>query len=269
RRRRWSSLKRRTWSSSSRRRVPANRSANAFMSGASGAIRTTRAPDDARTRVKRAPSFASRSQTNTAGTASRVAFRACCAHHSALGAYGVRARVGMAGSQLSDRGGTRGRGSPRRPGAWAPERATACLVPAEDCRRLDEQRGVAPRRRHACCEPHREALPPCPSDPPRELSLRDDELLPKQGVLGDETGAAAYDVGGRPHHEPKDLDHAARCTACSVRMAFVARTGQTFFALLTEVNIWFRYSLHAGNGRGERVPHPGPHPGRRRGALRR
>src|SRR5947209_2643732 len=83
----WSSVKRRTWSSSSRRRVPANRSANAFMSGASGAIRTTRAPDDARTRVKRAPSFASRSQTNTAGTASRVAFRACCAHHSSLGAY--------------------------------------------------------------------------------------------------------------------------------------------------------------------------------------
>src|SRR5439155_17169554 len=34
-----------------------------------GAIRTTRAPDDARTRVKRAPSFTSRSQTKTAGTA--------------------------------------------------------------------------------------------------------------------------------------------------------------------------------------------------------
>ena len=57
------------------------------MSGAWGAIRTTRAPDDARTRVKRAPSFTSRSQTNTAGTASRVAFRAGCAHHSSLGAY--------------------------------------------------------------------------------------------------------------------------------------------------------------------------------------
>src|SRR5881392_4394961 len=104
------------------------------------------------------------------------------------------------------------------------KRATACLVPAEDCRRLDEQRGVAPRRCHACCEPHREALPRCPSDPPRYLSLRDDELLPKQGVLGDETGAAAHDVGSQPHHEPKDLDHAARCTAVSVRMAFVART---------------------------------------------
>src|SRR5207245_10908235 len=35
--------------------------------------------------------------------------------------------------------------------------------------------------------PHREALPRCPPDPPRHLSLRDDELLPKQGVLGDET----------------------------------------------------------------------------------
>src|SRR5947208_10788105 len=81
----------------------------------------------------------------------------------------------------------RGRGSTRRPRASAPERATACLVPAEDGRRLDEQRGVAPRRRHACCEPHREALPRCPPDPPRDLSLRDDELLPKQGVLGDET----------------------------------------------------------------------------------
>src|SRR3989442_13180102 len=120
---------------------------------------------------------------------------------------------------------TRGRGSTRRPRASAPERATACLVPAEDGRRLDEQRGVAPRRRHACCEPHREALPRCPPDPPPDLSLRDDELLPKQGVLGDETGAAAHDVGSQPHHEPKDLDHAARCTAVSVRMAFVARTG--------------------------------------------
>src|SRR5439155_395324 len=39
--------------------------------------------------------------------------------------------------------------------------------------------------------------------------------------------------------------------------------------LLTEVNIWFRYSLHARSGRGERLAHPGAHPGRRRGALRR
>src|SRR5438552_13673740 len=37
-------------------------------------------------------------------------------------------------------------------------------------------------------------------------------------------GAAAHDVGSQPHHEPKDLDHAARRTAVSVRMAFVART---------------------------------------------
>src|SRR5439155_19752929 len=35
-------------------------------------------------------------------------------------------------------------------------------------------------------------------------------------------GAAAHDVGSQPHHEPKDLDHAARRTAVSVR--FVART---------------------------------------------
>ena len=62
-------------------------------------------------------------------------------------------------------------------------------------------------------------------DPPRELPLRHDELLPKQRVLGDETGAAAHDVGGQPHHEPKDVDHAARRTAAGVRMTFVARTG--------------------------------------------
>src|SRR5439155_24538073 len=141
-----------------------------------------------------------------------------------LAAEALRAPARIAGGHLSDKRRTRGRGSTRRPRASAPEGATACLVPAEDCRRLDEQRGVAPRRRHACCEPHREALPRCPPDPPRDLSLRDDELLPKQGVLGDETGAAAHDVGGQPHHEPKDLDHAARCTAVSVRMAFVART---------------------------------------------
>ena len=57
------------------------------MSGAAAAIRTTRVPDEASTRAKRAPSFASRSQTTTPGAASRVAFRACCAHHSSLGAY--------------------------------------------------------------------------------------------------------------------------------------------------------------------------------------
>jgi hypothetical protein len=49
--------------------------------------------------------------------------------------------------------------------------------------------------RHAGGEPHREALPWCPSDPPRDLPLRHDELLPKQCVLGHETHAAARDVG--------------------------------------------------------------------------
>src|SRR5438094_2548614 len=91
-----------------------------------------------------------------------------------LAAETLRAPARIAGGPLSDKRRTRGRGSTRRPRASAPERATACLVPAEDCRRLDEQRGVAPRRCHACCEPHREALPRCPPDPPRDLSLRDD-----------------------------------------------------------------------------------------------
>src|SRR5207245_9936313 len=104
-----------------------------------------------------------------------------------LAAEALRAPARIAGGHLSDKRRTRGRGSTRRPRASAPERATACLVPAEDGRRLDEQGGVAPRRRHACCEPHREAPPRCPPDPPRDLSLRDDELLPEQGVLGDET----------------------------------------------------------------------------------
>ena len=104
-----------------------------------------------------------------------------------LAAEALRAPARIAGGHLSDKRRTRARGSTRRPRASAPERATACLVPAEDGRRLDEQGGVAPRRRHACCEPHREAPPRCPPDPPRDLSLRDDELLPKQGVLGDET----------------------------------------------------------------------------------
>jgi len=62
--------------------------------------------------------------------------------------------------------------------------------------------------------------------PPRELSLRHDELLPEQRVLGDGTGAAAHDVGGQAHHEPKDVDHAARGTAASARIPIVARTGE-------------------------------------------
>src|SRR5207244_11353898 len=94
-------------------------------------------------------------------------------------AEALRAPARIAGGHLSDKRRTRGRGSTRRPRAPAPEGATACLVPAEDGRRLDEQRGVAPRRCHACCEPHREAPPRCPQDPPRDLSVRNDELLPK------------------------------------------------------------------------------------------
>jgi hypothetical protein len=59
---------------------------------------------------------------------------------------------------------------------------------------------------------------------PAIFSLRHNELLPKQRVLGDQTGAPAHDVGGQPHHEPKDVEHAARRTAAHVRMTFVART---------------------------------------------
>ena len=33
-----------------------------------------------------------------------------------------------------------------------------------------------------------------------------DELLPKQRVLGDEAGAAAHDVGAQPRHEGKHVD---------------------------------------------------------------
>src|SRR5439155_12271087 len=61
-----------------------------------------------------------------------------------LAAEALRAPARIAVGHLSDERRTRGRGSTRRPRASAPERATACLVPAEDCRRLDEQRGVAP-----------------------------------------------------------------------------------------------------------------------------
>jgi hypothetical protein len=58
----------------------------------------------------------------------------------------------------------------------------------------------------------------------RMPSLGSDELLSKQRVLGNEARAAAHDVSGQPHHEAKDIDHAARRTAASARMAFVART---------------------------------------------
>jgi hypothetical protein len=52
-------------------------------------------------------------------------------------------------------------------------------------------------------------------DDAKTLALHHDELLPKQRVLGDKTGAPAHDVGGQPHHEPKDVDHAAHRTAAS------------------------------------------------------
>src|SRR5690242_534242 len=44
--------------------------------------------------------------------------------------------------------------------------------------------------------PTREALPRCPADPPRDLALRHDKLLPEQCVLSHETGVIAHDVGG-------------------------------------------------------------------------
>ena len=62
-------------------------SAKAFMSGARIAVRTTRTPDDLKTRAKRDPSFVSWSQTTRCGARSIVAFLACCAHHSSVGAY--------------------------------------------------------------------------------------------------------------------------------------------------------------------------------------
>jgi hypothetical protein len=43
---------------------------------------------------------------------------------------------------------------------------------------------------------HREALPRGPADPPCDLALRHDELLPAQCVLSHETGVTAHDIGG-------------------------------------------------------------------------
>src|SRR5467141_518966 len=77
----------RTWSSNSLGSVPTKRSAKAFMSGARIAVRTTRTPDDLNTPAKRDPSFVSWSQMTTCGASSMVAFLACCAHHSSVGAY--------------------------------------------------------------------------------------------------------------------------------------------------------------------------------------
>src|SRR5467141_3425315 len=68
------------------RSVPTKRSAKAFMSGARIAVCTTRTPDDLSMAAKREPSFVSWSQTTTCGTRSMVAFLACCAHHSSVGA---------------------------------------------------------------------------------------------------------------------------------------------------------------------------------------
>jgi len=112
----------------------------------------------------------------------------------ATDALGTPARI--ARGHLADECCPRRRRSPQWPRASSPEHAAACPVPAQDGRRLDEKRGVAPRRRQACGEPHREALPRCPADPPRDLALRHDKLLPEQCVLSHETGVIAHDVGG-------------------------------------------------------------------------
>src|SRR5262245_5331571 len=141
-----------------------------------------------------------------------------------LAAEALRAPARIACDHLADERRARRRGSPRGPSAAAPDRADACPVPAEERRRLDQKRGVAPGRRHARDEPHRETLPWGPPDPPRDLPLRHDELLPQQRVLGDEAGAAAQDVGGQPHDEPKDVGHAASYPS-SAQMGIVAITG--------------------------------------------
>jgi hypothetical protein len=71
--------------------LSAERADEAFSEGirvrARIAVRTTRTPDDLKTPAKRDPSFVSWSQTTRCGARSIVAFLACCAHHSSVGAY--------------------------------------------------------------------------------------------------------------------------------------------------------------------------------------
>ena len=83
-------LRRNPSSGAPRPRADRGRTASAasrdrIRSGAPTAVRTMRVPTDTKTRRKRAPSFASRSETSTCGAPLMTALRACCAHHSSVG----------------------------------------------------------------------------------------------------------------------------------------------------------------------------------------
>jgi hypothetical protein len=131
----------------------------------------------------------------------------------------------IAGRHFSDERSARRLGSPQGPRASPPDGAKACPVPAQDRGRLHQQDGCAPRRSNAYDEAHGEALPGCPSDAAHDLSLRHDELLSKERVLGDKTRAGPEQIDYQPQHEPKQVPHAVCRTPASVWFAFVAITG--------------------------------------------
>jgi len=75
-------------------------------------------------------------------------------------------------------------------------------VPAQNGRRLDEQRWFAPRWREARGEDDGQPLPWSPADTTRDLALRDDELLPEEQVLSGQSNTSANEIGSQPQQNP-------------------------------------------------------------------
>jgi hypothetical protein len=96
---------------------------------------------------------------------------------------------------------------------------------AKNGRGLDEQGCFTPSWRESRGEYNREALPGRPPDAAGNLPLRGDELLLKNSVLRNQLYATANEIRRQPGNKPKKVDHVSSLTSSSVRMGFVARTG--------------------------------------------
>jgi hypothetical protein len=82
-------------------------------------------------------------------------------------------------------------------------------MPPEDGGRLDEKRDAPPRGRDAGGDSHDQAGPRRPSDAANDLTLRDDELLPKYGVLRQEGCARSEVIGETTTEESQQVKHEA------------------------------------------------------------
>jgi hypothetical protein len=92
---------------------------------------------------------------------------------------------------FTEQGGTRGRWSTKSPRSSSPQGVKSRPVPAQHGRGLDQQSCLAPSWRNAGREQDAQALPWTPADTTGDLALGNDELLPEEHILSEQSNTAA------------------------------------------------------------------------------